>query len=88
MIQHVIFDKVGIGRQGVPKVQMVIRGALKNPCQSTRGERGSKMAKNWSTWFKDAASLKIQCEKIYRIRANKPPAVYEKMSVLGWRFTY
>ena len=40
MIQHVIFDKVGIGRQGVPKVQMVIRGGHSNVHISPQGGRG------------------------------------------------
>ena len=32
-------------------------GFMKSPRQSTRGEGGSKLAKNWSTWFKDAPYL-------------------------------
>ena len=42
------------GGEGVfQKSTCLLGGSFKSPCQSTRGRGGSKMAKNWSTWFKD-----------------------------------
>ena len=38
------------------------RGFLKKPCLSTRGEGESKMVKNPSTWFMDAALGEIFCQ--------------------------
>ena len=38
---------------GLPKVHIVVRGVIQKSTSVHKGGGGSKMAQNWSTWFKD-----------------------------------